>query len=87
MWREFGLRDVMVTLFHGHGQEDTSKGRVNNGGRNLFNKRVKTVKMKYGQNPIGESCKRHPQGNTKVCWQIMWGRKGVVMLSSRDIMK
>ena len=38
----------MVTLFHGHGQEDASEDRVYNGRRNLFNKGVKPMKMKYG---------------------------------------
>ena len=37
----------MVTLFHSHGQEDMLEGGVDNGRRNLFNKRVKSVKMKY----------------------------------------
>ena len=29
MRREFGLRDVMIALCHGHGKKDMSKGRVN----------------------------------------------------------
>ena len=37
----------MVTLFHSHGQEDTSESRVDNGRRDLFNESMKPVKMKY----------------------------------------
>ena len=54
---EFGLGDVMVSLCHGHGKENTLKDRVYNSRGNLFDERVKTVKMKYEQNPIRESCK------------------------------
>ena len=67
MRRKFGLGNVMVSLRHGHSKENASKSRVNNSGGNLFDERVKTVKMKYGQNPIRELCKRHSQGDTKVC--------------------
>ena len=59
MWWEFRLGDVMVTLFHSHGQEDASEGRVDNGRRNLFNERVKSMKMKYRQNPVRKLCERH----------------------------
>ena len=65
-WK-FGLGNVVVSLFHGHGKEDTSKSRVNNSRRNLFNERVKTMKVEYRQDPIRESCKRHSQGYAKVC--------------------
>ena len=54
---EFGLGDVMVSLCHGHGKENMLKDRVYNSGGNLFDERVKTMKMKYEQNPIRESCK------------------------------
>ena len=30
MRREFGLGDVMVLMFHGYREKDTSKRRVNN---------------------------------------------------------
>ena len=60
MRREFGLGDVMITLCHGHSKEDTSEGRVNNGQGNSFNEGMETVKMKNGQNSIGEPSKRHP---------------------------
>ena len=46
--QEFGLGDVVVLLCHGHGKKDTSKGRVNNGRGNLFNKRVETMKVENG---------------------------------------
>ena len=58
----------MVPLFHGHGKEDALESRVNNGWGNLFDKRMEPMKMKYGQNSIGESCKGHSQGDTKICW-------------------
>ena len=45
---EFRLGNIEVSLFHGHGKEDTSKGRVNNGQGNSFNKGVKTMKMENG---------------------------------------
>ena len=45
MWREFRLGDVVVTLFHSHGQKDTSKGGVNGSRWDLFNERVEPVKM------------------------------------------
>ena len=48
MRREFRLGDVMVSLCHSHGKENTSKGRVYNSGRNLFDERVETMKVKYG---------------------------------------
>ena len=47
----------MVTLFHGHGQENVSESRVDNGRRNLFDKRMKTMKMKYGQDSVRKPCK------------------------------
>ena len=47
----------MVSLCHGHSKENVLKGRVYNSGGNLFDERVKTVEMKYGQNSIRESCK------------------------------
>ena len=84
---EFRLRDVMVSLCHGHGKENTSKGRIYNSRGNLFNEGVKTLKVKYGQNPVWESCERHSQGDAKVCGQIVWGGKGMVPLGSSDIMK
>ena len=46
MRREFRLSEVMVTMFHGHGKEDAAKGRVNSCRRNLFDERVKAMKMK-----------------------------------------
>ena len=45
---EFGLGDVEVTLCHGHSENNTSEGRIDNRGGNLFDKRMKAVKMKYG---------------------------------------
>ena len=65
-WK-FGLGNVVVALFHGHSKENTSKSRVNNSGGNLFNERVETVKVKYRQDPVRESRKRHSQGDAKVC--------------------
>ena len=47
MRRKFGLGDVEVSLCHGHGEKDTSEGRVNNGGGNLFDERMEAMKMKY----------------------------------------
>ena len=58
----------MVSLFHSHGQKDASEGGVNNSGRNLFDERMESVKMKYGKNPVRKTSKRHSQGNAKVCW-------------------
>ena len=87
MRQEFGLGYVVVSLCHGHSKENTSKGGVNNSGRNLFNERVKTVKVKYGQNPIRESSERHSQWYTEISWQVMWCREGVIALGSSDIMK
>ena len=55
-WK-FGLGDVMVSLRHSHSKENTLKSRVYNSGGNLFNERVKTVRMKRGQNPVRESRK------------------------------
>ena len=57
MRQEFGLRDVMITLGHGHSKENTPKGRVNNCRRNSFNEGMKAMEVKDGQNSIGESCK------------------------------
>ena len=48
MWWKFRLGDVVVTLFHSHGQEYASEGGVNNSRRDLFYKGVKPVKMQYG---------------------------------------
>ena len=45
---EFGLGDVKVSLCHGHGEKYSSEGRIDNGGGNLFDERMKAVKMKYG---------------------------------------
>ena len=45
MWREFKLGDIVVTLFHSHGQKNVSKGRINGSWGNLFNERVEPVKM------------------------------------------
>ena len=47
MWGKFGLGDVMIVLFHSHGQEDTLECRVDNSRCNLFDKSVKSVKMQY----------------------------------------
>ena len=38
----------MVLLFHGHGKENASKSRVNDGWGNLFTKRMEPMKMEYG---------------------------------------
>ena len=84
---EFRLGDVTVSLCHGHSKENASKGRVYNSGGNLFNERVKTVKVKYGQNPVRESSERHSQWYTEISWQVMWCREGVIALGSSDIMK
>ena len=46
-WK-FGLGNVVVSLCHGHGKKYMSESGVNNGGWNLFDKRMKAVKMKYG---------------------------------------
>ena len=62
-------------------------GYIHNSGGNLFNERVKTVKVKYGQNPIRESSERHSQWYTEISWQVMWCREGVIALGSSDIMK
>ena len=48
MRREFRLSKVMITMFHGHRKENTAKGRVNSCRGNLFDKRMKAVKMKDG---------------------------------------
>ena len=48
MRRKFGLGNVEVSLCHGHGKKYMSESRVDNGGGNHFNKRMKAVKMKYG---------------------------------------
>ena len=37
----------MVSLCHGHSKENASKSRVYNSQGNLFDKRMKAVKMKY----------------------------------------
>ena len=77
----------MVSLFHSHGQKDASEDGVNNSRRNLFDERMESVKMKYGKNPVRKSCKRHSQGNAKVCWQVVRGGEGMVSLSRQDIVK
>ena len=46
MRREFRLSEVMVTMFHGHGKEDTAEGRVDSRRGNLFDKRMEAMKMK-----------------------------------------
>ena len=46
MWREFRLGDVVIMLFHSHGQKDMSKGRIDGSQWNLFNKSVKPMKVK-----------------------------------------
>ena len=56
----------MVSMFHGHGEEDASKCRVNGCRGNLFNKGIKAMKMKNRQNPVGESGERHSQRDTEV---------------------
>ena len=43
---EFRLSEVMITMFHGHRKEDAAKGRVNSCRGNLFDERMKAVKMK-----------------------------------------
>ena len=48
MRREFRLGEVMVTMFHGHGKENTAEGRVNSCRRNLFDERMKAMKVKDG---------------------------------------
>ena len=45
---EFGLGDVKVSLFHGHGKKDAPKGRVNSGRGNSFNEGMEAVKMENG---------------------------------------
>ena len=45
---EFRLGNVMVSLCHGHGKENALESRVNYSWRDLFNKRMEPVKMKYG---------------------------------------
>ena len=46
MRREFRLGEVMIAMFHGHGKENAAKGWVNGCRWNLFDERVKAVKMK-----------------------------------------
>ena len=46
MWWEFRLCQIEIALFHSHGQENSLKSGVNNGRGNLFNKGMKSVKMK-----------------------------------------
>ena len=66
MRREFGLGDVMISMFHGHGKKDTSKGRVNDCRGNSFNEGMEAMKVKNRQNPVGKSGKRHSQRDAKV---------------------
>ena len=84
---EFRLGDVMVSMFHGHGKKDTSKGRVNGCRGNLFNKGMETMKVKNGQNPVREPGKRHSQRDAIISGQILWGGEGVVSLCGCDIME
>ena len=44
--REFRLGEVMVSMFHGHGEKDASKSRINGCRGNSFNKGMKAMKMK-----------------------------------------
>ena len=44
--REFRLSEVMITMFHSHGQKNAAKSRVNSCRRNLCDERVEAVKMK-----------------------------------------
>ena len=48
MRREFRLSEVMITMFHSHGKENATKGRVNSCRGNLFDKRMEAMKMKDG---------------------------------------
>ena len=66
MRREFGLGEVVVTVFYGHRKKDTAEGWVNSCRWNLFNERMKAVKVKDGQNSIGELGQRHSQRDAKV---------------------
>ena len=66
MRREFRLSEVMVTMFHSHGQKNTAKSGIDGCRGNLFDERMETVKMKDGQNAIRESGQRHPQRDAKV---------------------
>ena len=87
MRREFRLSEVMITMFHGHGKEDTTKGRVNSCRGDLFDKRMKAVKMKDGQNSVGESGHRHSKRYAKVGGQVLRGREGMVPLRCCNIME
>ena len=60
------MSKVMVSMFHGHGEEDPSKCRVNSRRGNLFNKGMKTMKMQNRQNHIGESGEQHSQRDAEV---------------------
>ena len=87
MRREFGLSKVVVTMFHGHGKENTAEGRVNSCRGNLFDEGMKAMKVKDRQNSVGESGQRHSERDAKVGGQILRGGKGVVPLCSCDIME
>ena len=39
---------TVITLFHGHGQKDMSKSRINGSRQNLFDKSMKAMKVKDG---------------------------------------
>ena len=43
---QFSLGDVMVSFSHGHGEKDMMEGGVNESGRNVSYKSMKTMKMK-----------------------------------------
>ena len=45
---KFRLREIGVTLFHGHAQDDSLESRVTNGRQDLFNKTMKAMKVKNG---------------------------------------
>ena len=46
MRREFRLSEVMIMMFHGHRKENAAEGRVNSCWGNLFDERMKAVKVK-----------------------------------------
>ena len=56
----------MVSLGHGHSEENTSKSRVYNGRGNSFDEGMETMEMEYRQDPIWKLCKRHSQRDAKV---------------------
>ena len=87
MRRELGLSEVMVMVFHGHGEKNTTKRGVNSCGGNLFDKGMETMKVKDGQNSVRESGHRHSKRDAKVGGQILQGGEGVVPLGCCDVME